>query len=199
MIDHFPSKGNAGVTDPLSGRFSSAIPDVELRVLDTIADDRGSFCETFRQSWFAGAPAFVQGNASVSRPNVLRGMHYHLRQDDLWLVLRGHVTVALADIRPAQKRRVERFDVTAGGGVYIPRGVAHGFYAHDDVLLIYYVTNYYDGTDELGIAWDDPDLAIPWPHRAPILSPRDHNNPRLRDIDRDKLPGESRMSAREQG
>ena len=169
--------------------WTSAIPGVMTRHLHGFADDRGLFRETFRQSWFPDASAFVQGNASISQSNVLRGMHYHLAQDDFWVVLRGRVTVALADIRQSQERRVETAYITIGDGVYIPGGVAHGFYAHDDVLLIYYVTNYYDGTDERGIAWNDPDLAIPWPCDRPILSPRDVDNPRLRDIDPALLPG----------
>ena len=87
-----------------------------------------------------------------------------------------------------RRLRVEVHDIAVGDAVFIPRGVAHGFYARDDVLLSYLVTRYYDGSDELGVAWDDPDLAIPWPCADPILSPRDRANPRLRDIDRTRLP-----------
>jgi dTDP-4-dehydrorhamnose 3,5-epimerase len=60
--------------------------------------------------------------------------------------------------------------------------VAHGFYAHDQVVMTYLVTNEYDGADELGVAWDDPDLGIAWPETSPILSDRDLANPRLRDL-----------------
>lgn len=79
--------------------------------------------------------------------------------------------------------------MSVGHSVFIPRGVAHGFYAHDRVLLSYLVSNYYDGTDEHGVAWNDPDLAIAWPCSDPILSPRDRKNPRLRDIAGAHLPG----------
>lgn len=164
------------------------IPGIALHRLEGYGDDRGLFRETFRQSWFPDAPPFVQGNASVSRPNVLRGLHYHLVQDDFWVVLRGQVTAALADIRPGNPHRTTTLPLTEGDGLYIPRGVAHGFYAHDDVLLVYSVTNYYDGSDELGIAWNDPELAVPWPCDDPVLSPRDQQNPRLRDLDPAKLP-----------
>jgi dTDP-4-dehydrorhamnose 3,5-epimerase len=70
--------------------------------------------------------------------------------------------------------------------VYIPEGVAHGFYAHDDVVMTYLVTNEYDGSDELGVAWDDPDLGIAWPTTTPILSARDRKNPRLSEIPHDE-------------
>jgi dTDP-4-dehydrorhamnose 3,5-epimerase len=168
--------------------LESGIPRVFFRRLQPFTDARGSFRETFRASWFPEGVRFVQGNASISRPNVLRGMHYHLLQDDFWVLLQGSVTVALADLRPAHARRVEAIRLEPGDSVYIPTGVAHGFYAHDDVLLTYLVTNFYDGSDELGVAWNDPDLAIPWPCADPILSARDAANPRLSAIAAERLP-----------
>jgi dTDP-4-dehydrorhamnose 3,5-epimerase len=67
-------------------------------------------------------------------------------------------------------------------GVFIPCGVAHGFYAVTDVTLTYLVDNYYDGADEFGVAWNDPTLALAWDVEQPILSGRDQQNPRLGDI-----------------
>jgi dTDP-4-dehydrorhamnose 3,5-epimerase len=61
----------------------------------------------------------------------------------------------------------------------IPAGVAHGFLALSDIDLIYLVSEEYDGTDEFGIAWNDPSLAIPWGTDRPILSARDRDNPEL--------------------
>jgi dTDP-4-dehydrorhamnose 3,5-epimerase len=174
----------------------SEIPGVFVRGLPSFDDARGSFRETFRQSWFPGPVSFVQGNASASVPHVLRGMHYHLSQDDYWVLLRGSAVMALADLRGWHGRapapRVEMHDLAVGDAVFIPRGVAHGFYAREDLLLTYLVTGYYDGSDELGVAWNDPDLAIPWPCTEPILSPRDRQNPRLRDIEPARLPGPAR-------
>jgi dTDP-4-dehydrorhamnose 3,5-epimerase len=72
--------------------------------------------------------------------------------------------------------------------VYVPEGVAHGFLALTDAVLTYVVDNYFDGTDEFGVAWDDPDIAMPWGTTSPFLSPRDRSNPRLRDIPEDSLP-----------
>jgi dTDP-4-dehydrorhamnose 3,5-epimerase len=165
----------------------SRIADVVYRRLDAFQDSRGSFRETFRQTWFPDA-RFVQGNASVSQANVLRGMHYHLAQADYWVLLSGRATAALAELRGAARGRVEVVELTPGDSLYIPTGVAHGFYAHEDALLSYLVTNYYDGSDEHGIAWNDPTLAIPWPCRDPILSPRDRENPLLSAIPSTLLP-----------
>ena len=72
--------------------------------------------------------------------------------------------------------------------VVIPAGVAHGFLALDQLELIYLVTNEFDGSDELGFAWDDPAVGVPWPTVAgtpdgrPILSDRDRSNPSLADL-----------------
>jgi dTDP-4-dehydrorhamnose 3,5-epimerase len=74
-------------------------------------------------------------------------------------------------------------------GLFIPIGVAHGFVALSEATLLYYVDNYYDGADEYGVAWNDPDLNLDWSVDSPTISPRDANNPRLRDIPPDKLPG----------
>jgi dTDP-4-dehydrorhamnose 3,5-epimerase len=68
-------------------------------------------------------------------------------------------------------------------GVYIPRGVAHGFYAFEDSYMTYLVDEYYDGADELGIRWDDPALGIDWGlPAAPTVSERDAKNPLLSAI-----------------
>ena len=66
--------------------------------------------------------------------------------------------------------------------LYVPTGFAHGFCVVSDVAdVIYLVSTYYDATLERAVAWDDPDLAIPWPATEPILSERDRHNRRLTD------------------
>ena len=78
--------------------------------------------------------------------------------------------------------------MSADEWVVIPAGIAHGFLALDALQLIYLVTNEYDGSDELGFAWDDPTAAVPWPvlegipDGRPILSARDSANPALSDL-----------------
>jgi dTDP-4-dehydrorhamnose 3,5-epimerase len=85
---------------------------------------------------------------------------------------------------------VETLDLEAATpmGLFIPVGVAHGFLARTDATLLYLVDNYYNGSDEHGIAWNDPDLAIPWGVDSPVLSDRDRANPLLRTIQPELLP-----------
>jgi dTDP-4-dehydrorhamnose 3,5-epimerase len=158
-----------------------ALPDVVYSELEIHSDPRGSFAELMRVD--AYPERFVQSNHSKSGAGVLRGLHYHRRQADLWYVVRGTAQVALADLRartpnPAAATVVMSAETPAT--LYIPAGVAHGFLALTDVELIYWVSNYFDGSDEYGITWDDPTLAIPWETRDPVLSKRDSSNPELR-------------------
>ena len=172
-------------------RASDLIPGVTHLQLQQFPDDRGFFMETWRASWLPES-TFVQGNLSSSQQGVLRGLHYHLRQEDLWFIPRGIAWVALVDLRahsPAYLQ-VETFELSGANAVHIPIGVAHGFYATDDLLMSYLVTGYYDGTDELSVTWDDPDIGISWPTSDPILSTRDQTNPRWSDV-----PPELRPSA----
>jgi dTDP-4-dehydrorhamnose 3,5-epimerase len=154
--------------------------------LTSHADERGAFRELWRASRL-GEERFAQANLSTSRPGVLRGLHYHRRQLDRWTIVNGRAFVALVDVRPvladlSAEPVSEARELGPDEWVVIPAGVAHGFYAIEATDLLYFVTNEYDGTDELGFAWDDPDVAVPWPNREPILSPRDRTNPTLRDL-----------------
>jgi len=67
-------------------------------------------------------------------------------------------------------------------GVYIPPGVAHGFASLTDMTITYLVDGYYNPADELGVAWDDPDIGADWGVTDPILSERDRNNPRRSEL-----------------
>ena len=168
----------------------SEIPGVWLIRLEAFGDARGRFMETYRASWLPFAAPMVQGNRSESAPGVLRGLHYHRRQADLWFVQQGRVTTVLLDTRIGSTTEGKHTILRHGAGedlvVYIPEGVAHGFYAHDEVVMTYLVTGEYDGSDELGVAWNDPDLGITWPDEQPILSERDRQNPRLADVPADR-------------
>jgi dTDP-4-dehydrorhamnose 3,5-epimerase-like enzyme len=126
---------------------------------------------------------------ATSAPGVLRGLHLHRRQLDHWVVLDGRAFVALVDVRPMLRGEpeplVETMELPRDGWLSIPIGVAHGFLALEPLTLLYLVTGEYDGTDELGFAWDDPLAAVPWPavggtvDGRPILSGRDRENPSL--------------------
>ena len=186
-------------------RPASALDGVRYGAIARFEDPRGSFREIWKASTFgaidpdaAGAPAgptprFVQANLSTSAAGVLRGLHFHRRQLDHWVVAAGRALVALVDVRPmlldpSAAPRVETRELVADEWVDIPTGVAHGFLALDPLQLIYLVTNEYDGSDELGFAWDDPTAGVDWPAIAgtqdgrPILSERDETNPSLPEL-----------------
>jgi dTDP-4-dehydrorhamnose 3,5-epimerase len=176
----------------------ATMPGVDLRTLRAFPDSRGRFLESYRESWFEGKPAMIQGNRSDSRAGVLRGLHYHRKQADFWYVIQGTLFVVLADLRQGSPTQncVSTFELNSGFGyegpeqaVYIPPGVAHGYYAVTDCTMTYLVDNYYDNTDEFGVAWNDPQLAIPWPFEGdPTLSDRDQTCPFVSQLDQDKLP-----------
>ena len=129
----------------------------------------------------------VQANVSRSRAGVLRGLHVHREQADYWVVLSGVAFVALFDLRPGAPTMGQKAELRLDGedawfGLYIPPGVAHGFYAETDVVLLYLVDRPYSGDDEFGLAWNDPEVAIDWPDEHPVLSARDRQNPPLRFV-----------------
>lgn len=139
-------------------------------------DERGWFSEILREQSFA--TSFVQANHSHSRAGVLRGLHFHARQADAWYVIGGRARVGLADLR-SDTPKAATIDLSADepAVLFIPPGVAHGFAALTELDLVYFVTHYYDDTDEFGVAWDDPTVAVPWGVEEPILSDRDRNGP----------------------
>ncbi len=173
----------------------SALDGVRYGTVSRASDPRGSFRELWRASAYGSDTRFVQANLSGSSAGVLRGLHLHQRQLDRWVVASGRAFVALVDVRPmlradapAATPLVETRELRADDFVEIPIGVAHGFLALEPLDLAYFVTNEYDGTDELGFAWDDPTAAVPWPgvdateDGGPILSDRDRTNPALTDL-----------------
>lgn len=164
----------------------TAIDGVVMRHNVAHADERGSFTELWRASQTAslGGETFVQCNLSRSRAGVLRGMHFHLRQADLWLLVDGRAVAATTDLRvgvAAGEPRSQVLPLEPGDALYIPRRVAHGFLALTDIMLVYLVSQEYDASDELGFAWDDPEAGIDWPQPPAVVSARDRANPPLRE------------------
>jgi dTDP-4-dehydrorhamnose 3,5-epimerase len=156
------------------------IDGVMYHRLQVHGDERGRFTEIFRARSFPDQ--LMQANHSVSQRGVLRGLHYHHNQADLWYVVSGRAQVALADLRHGSgspKTATVVLDGDSPANLYIPPGVAHGFLALTDLNLIYWVTQEYDGSDEYGVAWNDDTLSIPWENLDPILSERDAANPKL--------------------
>ena len=176
-----------------SVRASDHIDGVHFVQPKPIDDDRGRFAEIFRQDWIPGAREMVQVNRSFSKAGVLRGMHYHLFQADYWYVIQGHAYVALFDFRASSKtaEKSETFEIKEGDdtGLYIPPGVAHGFYAITDMTLLYMVDQAFDGTDEHSIYWDEPSMEITWPFEGePVVSERDKTSPMIVDVVEENLP-----------
>jgi dTDP-4-dehydrorhamnose 3,5-epimerase len=173
-------------------RESKLIAGVHVVPLRSFADDRGYFFESFRKSWVPGAREMVQGNVSFSKKGVLRGLHYHLKQADFWVVPQGLARAGLYDMRASSptRGRSETIELGQGNafGLYIPPGVAHGFCAHTDIMMTYLVDEYYDNSDERGIRWNDPTLGIDWGMSEVIVSERDRQNPPLAEIPADVLP-----------
>ncbi len=165
---------------------STQIVGVHIVEPDVYGDDRGRFVETYRREWIPEAHEMIQSNRADRRAGALVGLHYHLHQADYWYVPFGRALVALHDLRLGSPTDGRSQTLEIGEhdhrGVYIPRGVAHGFYAVTDLTITYLVDGYYDPLDELGVAWDDPELAITWPSESPVCSPRDQSNPKRSEI-----------------
>jgi dTDP-4-dehydrorhamnose 3,5-epimerase len=166
-------------------------------------DERGFFCETYRQEWHeeAGLSAqelFVQDNHSRSTRGVVRGMHFHIGDGVAKLVrcARGRILDVAVDLRRGsptygQWEGVE-LDEESMRELYVPVGFAHGFCVLSDVAdVMYKQTAYYDPAVERGIAWNDPDIGIEWPLPPAelIVSDRDTAAPRLSEIG-EELPFE---------
>ncbi|MGF6179708.1 dTDP-4-dehydrorhamnose 3,5-epimerase [Massilia sp. UYP32] len=163
-----------------------AIPDV-LRIEPRVfGDERGFFYESFHQGRFEEAigrqVTFVQDNHSKSAHNVLRGLHYQIRQPQgkLVRVVAGSVFDVAVDLRrssPTFGQWVgEVLSAENKAQMWVPEGFAHGFLVLSaSAEFVYKTTDYYAPEHERCIAWDDPTLGIVWPRQQPILSAKDRN------------------------
>jgi dTDP-4-dehydrorhamnose 3,5-epimerase len=171
---------------------SDTIDGVVIVEPQLFGDDRGYFVETYRRSWFPAGREMVQANRGNRIAGCIVGLHYHLHQADYWYVPFGHARVVLHDLRAGSPtdgatQMLDLGEVDGGAnnhvGVYIPPGVAHGFASVTDMTITYLVDGYYNPADELGVAWDDPEIGADWGISAPILSDRDRSNPNRADIE----------------
>ena len=161
-------------------------------------DERGMFFETYHEKRYgeAGiAESFVQDNRSVSSAGVLRGMHYQINQPQghLVTVTHGKIFDVGVDLRPGSSTFGQWTSavLTADPPVqlYLPPGVAHGFYVLSERAEIWYrCTQLYSHGDEGGLLWSDPDVGIAWPAADYLINPRDAEFPTLRDIPKNRLP-----------
>ena len=173
-------------------RESDTIAGVHVVEPSVHGDARGAFVETYRREWVPGAREMIQSNRSTKQAGALVGLHYHLHQADYWYVPVGTIRVVLHDLRAGGPTdgATACFDISGDNhhGVYIPPGVAHGFAALTDAILTYLVDGYYNPADELGVAWDDPQIGADWGVASPVLSGRDQSNPRRADIPIERRP-----------
>jgi len=160
-------------------------------------DPRGYFLETWNHRAYreCGIDAdFVQDNLSCSRRGILRGLHFQnpRPQGKLVSVLQGEVFDVAADIRRSSATfgRWHGLHLSADNKrqLYLPPGFAHGFVVLSETALFHYkCTDSYSPAHEATIRWDDPELAIAWPIKDPILSAKDSQAPWLRDLPPDRL------------
>ncbi len=160
-------------------------------------DERGIFVETYRRSWFPGQREMIQGNRGDRTAGSIVGLHYHLHQSDYWYVPYGSLRVVLHDLREGSPTDGATWSTDLGTqadgthrhtGIYIPPGLAHGFAALSDCTITYLVDGYYNPADELGVAWNDPEIAADWGIESPILSARDSANPTRANLPVDRRP-----------
>ena len=179
-------------------RIETSLPGVyELRPV-VHRDSRGAFLETYHQAKFADLgikDTFLQDNHSISSRGMLRGLHYQLQhaQAKLCRVIEGEALDVAVDIRVGSPHfgRWTSVLLTANqqNQIYLPAGFAHGFLAlTETVQFLYKCSDYYAPSDEFGILWNDPALAIEWDVSTPVLSPRDAKNPKLADVQQQFLP-----------
>jgi dTDP-4-dehydrorhamnose 3,5-epimerase len=158
-------------------------------------DERGFFCRTFDAEVVRAAgldPAgFVQDSVSRSVRGVVRGLHVRRGQGEAKLVRcsYGAIFDVVVDLRPASPtyRNWESFELRDDEQVslYVPAGCAHGFQALTDPADVSYrIDRPHDPAEDVSIAFDDPDLAIPWPLPVTIMSSRDRLAPSLADAAR---------------
>jgi len=171
-------------------RLPTEMDEVALIEPTIHGDDRGFFVETFRANEMAELGIgfeFVQENHSRSGAHVLRGIHVQPDQAKLIRCARGRIFDVAVDLRPDSPtyRRWEGYELDDADHrqLLIPAGFGHGFCVlSDEADVIYRVSRYYDPELEWGVAWDDPEIAVDWPIRDPVLSERDRSAPRLSDV-----------------
>jgi dTDP-4-dehydrorhamnose 3,5-epimerase len=176
--------------------IQTAISDLIILEPKVFGDERGFFFESYNQKVIEDkigyAFNFVQDNHSRSMRNVLRGLHYQIRQPQGKLV--RVVVGAVYDVAVDLRRGSASFGQWVGTmlsaenkrQLWIPPGFAHGFLVLSDAAeFLYKTTDYYAPEHERCLLWNDPDLAITWPldQGAPILSAKDQQGQCLQTAD----------------
>lgn len=177
--------------------IETSISDVLLLKPEIYRDERGFFLETYREEHLISKGLdvhFVQDNLSKSQKRTLRGLHYQIehQQDKLIMVMQGRILDVAVDLRQGSPTFGEytatELSAENKHQMFIPKGFAHGFSVLSEDALVYYkCSDYYYPDGERGVRWNDPDLAIDWKIRNPILSEKDQYQPKLSEISNNDL------------
>ncbi len=173
------------------------IDDVKIFTPRRFGDDRGYFTETYNKRVFdelLSGYDFVQDNESFSKNRfTVRGLHYQsppFAQDKLVRVVKGRILDVVVDVRKGSSTfgKWVSAELTAKKGEQLlaPKGFLHGFMTLEtNCLVIYKVTNFYDGPSDGAVHWDSPSLKIDWPVDASkaTLSDKDANAPLFEAFD----------------
>jgi dTDP-4-dehydrorhamnose 3,5-epimerase len=171
-----------------------AIPDLLLVRPKVFTDERGFFKEIYQFSEFFAAGMrrpFLQANHSLSKKNILRGLHYQKRpfaQAKLVRVLRGEIFDVAVDLRKNSPWYAQHVTLTLKADdhqmFFIPEGFAHGFLTmSEEAEVEYFCSDIYSPENERGIVFNDPSLGIAWPLKNPIVSKKDSLYPHLASAD----------------
>lgn len=179
--------------DPLK-KISTSLPGVFILEPRVFGDERGFFLESYNERVFAELgiqERFVQDNHSSSRRNVLRGLHYQIKQPQGKLVraVEGEILDVAVDVRRSSPTfggwEAVRLSSENKRMLWIPVGFAHGFRVISETAqVLYKATDYYAPEYERTLAWNDPDLKIDWEAEGdPIVSEKDLRGARLHDAE----------------
>jgi len=156
-------------------------------------DQRGYFMETYRENLLRELglkSGFVQDNFSISKKNVLRGLHYQAgkaAQSKLVMVCRGEIIDVAVDIRKKSPTFGQYISIRLSEEnhkiMFIPEGFAHGFSVLSEEAAVFYKCSaYYNRQMERGLRWDDPLLKIDWQVKNPVVSEKDSMHPALSEL-----------------
>jgi len=175
-------------------KLPTSIPGVAILEPRVFGDERGFFLESYNERAFAELgikERFVQDNHSSSRRNVLRGLHYQIKQAQGKLVraVEGEILDVAVDVRRSSSTFGGWEAVRLSGEnkrmLWIPAGFAHGFLViSEKAQVLYKATDYYAPEHERTLAWNDPDLKIDWKLEGdPIVSAKDQRGSALRNAE----------------
>jgi dTDP-4-dehydrorhamnose 3,5-epimerase len=154
-------------------------------------DNRGKFVKIFNDTCFKKKKlnlTFVETYYSISKPNVIRGLHFQSPPHDhakLIYCIKGQITDVILDLRLGSPTYGKYFSIKLeekkANMLYIGKGLAHGFATHNKTsILVYNLTSEHVPTHDKGILWNS--IGIKWPNLKPIISKRDKSFPKLKDF-----------------